>query len=147
MIGTPTAFANPEPEAIRRLLIAARTIAIVGFSPKPSRPSHRIARALQSVGYRVIPVRPALQEGLGVRAYPSLSAMPEPVDIVDVFRAPGHVPAIVDECLALGLKALWLQDGVVHPAAAERAAAGGMTVVMDRCILRDYTLLCRGAHR
>lgn len=104
-------------------------------------------RALQSVGYRVIPVRPALQEGLGERAYPSLSAMPEPVDIVDVFRPPGHVPAIVDECLALGLKALWVQDGAVHPAAAERAAAGGMTVVMDRCILRDYTSLCRDTQR
>jgi predicted CoA-binding protein len=137
------AFANPDPEAIRRLLVKARTIAIVGFSPRASRPSHRIAHGLQSAGYRVIPVRPALHESLGERAYPNLSAIPDPVDIVNVFRASRHVPAIVDECLALGLKVLWLQDGVVHLAAAERAVAGGMTVVMDRCILRDYTSLCR----
>jgi predicted CoA-binding protein len=136
-------FVNPSPEAIQKLLASARTIAVVGFSPKPSRPSHQIAHGLQSVGYRVIPVRPALHEGLGEQAYPSLSAIPHPVDIVDVFRAPRYVPAIVDECLALGLKVLWLQDGVVHRAAAERAVAGGMTVVMDRCILRDYTSFCR----
>lgn len=147
MSAPPTAFANPPPEEICGLLARARTIAIVGFSPKPLRPSHRIAHALQLAGYRIVPVRPALREGLGERAYPSLSALPGPVDVVDVFRSREHVPGIVDECLALGLKALWLQDGIVHPEAAARAAAGGMTVVMDRCILRDYTSLCGGARR
>jgi uncharacterized protein len=131
-------FANPSQDRIRALLAAARTVAVVGFSPNIMRPSHRIARGLQSVGYCIIPVRPGIDAGLGEQAYPALGAVPHPIDIVDVFRAPVHVPAIVDECLRLGLPALWLQDGVIHEAAALRACAGGMTVVMDRCLLRDH---------
>lgn len=131
-------FANPPPERIRALLTNARTVAVVGFSPNIMRPSHRIARGLQSVGYRIIPVRPGIATGLGEQAYPTLGAVPQPIDIVDVFRAPAHVPAIVDECLRLGLPALWLQDGVIHEAAAQRAREGGMMVVMNRCLLRDH---------
>lgn len=141
-------FSNPPPEAIRDLLSAARTVAVVGFSPKPHRASHNIARQLQRMGMRIVPVRPKLKEGLNETAYPDLAAAvaglgaEAPIDIVNVFRAAEHVPALVDACLALGLKAIWLQDGVVDEASALRAQAAGMVVVMDRCIMRDYTRLC-----
>lgn len=136
-------FRNPDAAAIRALLQSVRTIAVVGLSPNPRRPSHGVARALQQFGYKVIPVRPAVAEVLGERAYPSLSAVAEPFDLVDVFRSPEHVAALVDECIALGAKAIWLQDGVVDEAAAKRAIEAGITVVMDRCIYRDYVALCR----
>ena len=138
-------FQNPEPEQIRDLLKRVKTIAVVGFSPDPGRPSHNIGRMMKRFGYRIIPVRPGIAEGLGERAYPDLSSVPDPVDLVDVFRASEHVGAIVDECLRLGHKAIWLQDGVIDEAAAQRAVAGGMTVIMDRCILRDYTRLVADA--
>ncbi len=138
-------FQNPEPEQIRDLLRRVKTIAVVGFSPDPGRPSHNIGRMMKRFGYRIIPVRPGIAEGLGERAYPDLSSVPDPVDLVDVFRASEHVGAIVDECLRLGHKAIWLQDGVIDEAAAQRAVAGGMTVIMDRCILRDYTRLVADA--
>jgi predicted CoA-binding protein len=134
-------FKNPEPEQIRALLKRVKTIAVVGFSPVPGRPSHNIARLMQRYGFRIIPVRPRISEGLGETAYPDLAAIPEAPDLVNVFRASEFVPDIVDECLRLGLKTIWMQDGVVDAAAAARAAAAGMTVVMDRCILRDYTRL------
>lgn len=135
-------FANPNPEDICKLLREVRTIAVVGLSPSPGRPSFRVAQALQSFGYRIIPVRPLVTEVLGAPAYPDLESLPEIPDIVDVFRAPEHVPAIVDSCIRLGIKNLWLQDGVVHEAAALRARQAGITVVMDRCMFRDYTQLC-----
>jgi uncharacterized protein len=138
-------FQNPQPEQIRDLLKRVKTIAVVGFSPDPGRPSHNIGRMMKRFGYRIVPVRPGLAEGLGERAYPDLASVPDPVDLVDVFRASEHVGAIVDECLRLGHKAIWLQDGVIDEAAAQRAVAGGMTVVMDRCILRDYTRLVADA--
>ncbi len=138
-------FQNPQPEQIRDLLKRVKTIAVVGFSPDPGRPSHNIGRMMQRFGYRIIPVRPGIAEGLGERAYPDLTSVPDPVDLVDVFRASEHVGAIVDECLRLGHKAIWLQDGVIDEAAAQRAVAGGMTVIMDRCILRDYTRLVADA--
>ncbi len=134
-------FRNPDPGQICALLRAVKTIAVVGLSPNPARPAFRIARALQDFGYRIIPVRPKVASVLGERAYASLAEVPERIDLVDVFRAPEHVAPIVDECLCLGLKRLWLQDGVVDEEAAERAVAGGMTVVMDRCIWRDLTSL------
>jgi predicted CoA-binding protein len=136
------AFENPGPDSIRTLLKSVRTIAVVGFSPKPSRPSHNVARQLQRFGYRVIPVRPGISEGLGEKAYPNLSAVPDPIDLVDVFRASGQVPAIAEECVRLGLKNLWMQEGAGSVKAAETALAGGMTVVMERCILREFTRLC-----
>lgn len=135
-------FANPEPEQICRMLREVKTIAVVGLSPKSHRPSYRIARALQRFGFRVVPVRPGLAEILGEPAYARLSDIPGPVDLVNVFRAPRHAGEIVDECLALGLKRLWFQDGIVNEAAALRAQAAGMQVVMDRCIARDYAGLC-----
>lgn len=131
-------FANPSLEAICSMLREVRTIAVVGLSPKTARPSHRIARALQGYGYRIIPVRPAVAEVLGERAYARLADLPGPVDLVNVFRAPQYVDGIVDDCLRLGVPRLWLQDGVVDEAAAGRARDAGMAVVMDRCIWRDF---------
>ena len=135
-------FVNPGPDEICALLKGVKNIAVVGFSPKPGRPSHNIARAMQRYGFRIIPVRPGISEGLGEKASPNLSSVAERIDLVNVFRASEHVAAVVDECLRLGLKAIWLQDGVIDDVAAGRARAGGMTVIMDRCILRDYTRLC-----
>lgn len=135
-------FANPSPENICRLLREVHTVAVVGLSPNAARPSFRVAQALQGFGYRILPVRPLVSEVLGEKAWPDLESLPEVPDIVDVFRAPEHVPAIVDSCIRLGIKNLWLQDGVVHEAAALRAQQAGITVVMDRCMLRDLHQLC-----
>ena len=134
-------FANPTLDEIRNLLQQVKTIAIVGYSPKPERPSHRVAAALQARGYRIIPVLPEISDGLGEKAYARIADLPEMPDLVDVFRQPAAVDAIVDDCIALGVKNLWLQDGVINEAAALRAQAAGMTVVMDRCTLRDQGLL------
>jgi uncharacterized protein len=131
-------FANPSSEELRRILKEARSLAVVGLSPKPARPSHRVARAMQGLGYRIIPVRPAIAEVLGERAYASLEDVPGPVDLVVVFRAPEHVAPVVDACIARGFTRLWLQDGVVNPQQALRAQAAGIQVVMNRCVWRDY---------
>ena len=131
-------FANPSPDQIRSLLQEVKTIAVVGLSPRPDRPSYRVSRAMQGFGYRIVPVRPAVSEVLGEKAYATLSDIPEKVDMVDVFRAGDQIDPVVDECIALGVKRLWLQDGVINEAAAARAQAAGITVVMDRCVWRDY---------
>jgi hypothetical protein len=138
-----TRFLNPAAGEIRALLQRVKTIAVVGLSASPVRPSHGVAQALQGFGYRIIPVNPTLTEVLGEKAYPSLREAPEPVDLVDVFRESRHVAGIVEECIALQLPALWLQDGVMDAAAALQAQAAGLTVVMDRCIYRDYLQLIR----
>jgi len=136
-------FQNPAPAAIRELLTRARVIAVVGLSDNPQRPSYGVARSMQSLGYRIIPVTPAADSVLGERSIAQLSQLPEVlkagerVDIVDVFRKSEHVSAIVDECIRLKLPALWLQDGVIDDAAAARAQAAGIFTVMDRCIWRD----------
>ena len=190
-------FSNPELEQISQLLRNVRTIAIVGLSPNQSRPSFRVASGLQSLGYRIIPVRPRhggakpsdagvaashllpqtagcaitsdlasvvrspsrmasssisnvsevrpmVDEILGEKAFPDLESLPVQPDIVNVFRASEHVPAIVESCIKLGIKKLWLQDGVIHEEAAQRAKEAGITVVMDRCTWRDAVTL--GAH-
>lgn len=131
------AFLNPDPEQIRQILLEVRVIAVVGLSPNQSRPSFRVASGLQSLGYHIIPVRPLIGEVLGEEAYADLESLPELPDIVDVFRAPQHIPAIVESCIKLGIKKLWLQQGIVHETAAQRARDAGITVVMDRCIWRD----------
>ena len=130
--------ANPTPDQIRSLLREVKTIAVVGLSPRAERPSYRVSRAMQGFGYRIMPVRPAVTEVLGEKAYARLSDIPFPVDLVDVFRNADEVGPIVDECIALGVKRLWLQDGVVNEEAARKARAAGITVVMDRCVWRDY---------
>lgn len=135
-------FANPSPDEIRALLQTVHSIAVVGLSPNPARPSFSVARGLQSKGYRIVPVRPLIDEVLGEKAYADLESLPQLPDIVDVFRAPEHVPAIVDSCIRLGIKRIWLQDGVIHEEAAQRARDAGITVVMDRCIWRDWVRFC-----
>ena len=137
-------FENPPPEAIKRLLETAKTIAVVGLSPQLERPSHGVARAMQRFGYRIIPVRPAVDSVLGEKAYPDLPHLPGPVDIVDVFRAPEHVDQIVDQCIAQKLPAIWLQEGVVNEKAVEKAKKAGIFVVMDRCIFKDYLAYMNG---
>lgn len=134
-------FTNPDDAALRALLGRVRTIAVIGLSPQPARPSYRVAQAMQRVGYRIVPVRPLVDEVLGEKAYASLADIPFPVDLVDVFRAAEHVPAIVEQCLALHLPSIWIQEGIVADAAAQRAQEGGMTVVMDRCLLKDFIRL------
>jgi predicted CoA-binding protein len=136
-------YTNPGPEEICQTLRSIHTIAVVGLSPNPARPSFGVARGLQSHGYRIVPVRPLVKEVLGETAYSALESIPFPVDIVDVFRAPEHVPAIVESCIKLGVPRLWLQDGVIHEEAAQRARDVGIWVVMNRCMWRDYSQLCR----
>jgi len=131
-------FENPDDDALRTLLQTVKTIAVVGLSPQPARPSYRVAQAMQRYGFRIVPVRPLVDEVLGEKAYASLADIPFPVDLVDVFRAAEHVPAIVGQCLALHFPSIWIQEGIVHEAAAREAQAGGMTVVMDRCLLKEY---------
>ncbi len=134
-------FANPCEQEIRALLQRVKNIAVVGLSPKPNRPSYVVARALQGFGYRILPVRPAVAEVLGEKAYPSLSAVPDPIDLVDVFRAAEHIDEVVDECIRLKIPAIWIQEGIVNEAAAQRARDAGLFVVMDRCIYKDYVAL------
>jgi uncharacterized protein len=140
-------FVNPGTEEITMLLRTAHTVAVVGLSADPTRPSHGVARALQRFGYRIIPVNPNVESVLGEPAVASLDqlgevlAPGESVDIVDVFRRPEHVAAIVSDCVRLKLPALWLQEGVVDLAAAERAAHAGIFTVMDRCLYKDRAAL------
>ena len=137
-------FQNPPRDAIRALLAKSRNIAVIGLSDDPARPSYGVAQSMRGFGYRILPVNPTLAEWEGIRAYADLEAAvaalgPDEgiVDIVNVFRRPARVGAVVDDCLRLGLPALWLQVGVINDDAATRAAAAGMTVVMDRCIYVD----------
>lgn len=134
-------FINPDDDALRSLLGRIKTIAVIGLSPQPARPSFRVAQAMQQYGYRIVPVRPLVNTVLGEKAYASLADIPFAVDLVDVFRAAEHIPAIVDQCLALHLPAIWIQEGIVADAAAQRAHDAGMTVVMDRCLLKDFVRL------
>jgi predicted CoA-binding protein len=127
--------------AAAEILRTARTIAVVGLSGKRYRPSYGVAEYLQRAGYRIIPVNPHEQEVLGEKCYPDLDAVPEPVDIVDIFRRPEYVPEIVEAAIRRGAKLVWMQESVVHETAAKRAAASGITVVMDRCILKDHRRL------
>ncbi len=132
---------NPSEQIIRQLLTDARVIAIVGASANPEKPSHGIMQRLQRVGYRVIPVNPNETEILGERSFASLLDVPERIDIVDVFRRPEDTPAIADDAVTIGAKALWLQLGITNDEAAARAEAGGLIVVMDMCIAATHSLL------
>ncbi len=131
------------PEALRALLQEAKTIAVVGLSPKPWRASHQVALYLQQAGYRVVPVNPEHDVVLGERSYPSLTAAAAagPIDVVDVFRRSEFAGPIVDEAIALKPRLIWLQVGVVDEAAAARATAAGIPFIMDRCLMVDHQLL------
>lgn len=135
-------FRNPSEADIIALLRTVRTVAVVGLSPNPARPSHRVAAAMQrQFGWKIVPVRPLVTEVLGEPAYASLRDIPFPVDLVDVFRAPDQIAPIVDDCITLGVPRLWLQDGVINLPEALRAQAAGIQVVMDRCVWRDAAQL------
>jgi uncharacterized protein len=125
-------------DVVDRILTSARTIAVVGLSPDPRRPSHGVARYLQRAGYRIVPVNPNVDEVLGERAYASLRQVPEPVDVVDVFRRSEFAGPIVDDAIAIKARAVWLQDGVVDEEAAARARASGLDVVMNDCMMRRH---------
>ena len=132
---------EPIADPADKILRSARTIAVVGLSTNPRRPSYGVARYLQRAGYRIIPVNPNVSEVLGERAYATLSELPGPVDVVEVFRRSEFAGAVVDEAIAIGAAAVWLQDGVVDEAAAERARAAGLDVVMDDCMMRRHAAL------
>lgn len=123
-----------EPDTIRALL-RAETIAVIGLSDDPAKPSHYVSAYMQSLGHRILPINPALTTVLGEPCYPWLAALPRKPGLVNVFRLPRFLPAIVDEMITLGLKALWIQQGIVDHASAARAEAAGIHVVMDRCIM------------
>jgi uncharacterized protein len=135
--------AEPSDQQLGELLRKARVIAVVGLSSKKWRASFGVSEFLQSVGYRIIPVNPRETEVLGEKSYARLEDIPEKPDIVDVFRRSEAVPEIVDAAIAIGAKAVWMQEGVAHEAAAEKARQAGLLVVQDRCILREHHRLLK----
>ncbi len=126
------------------LLRAYQTVAVVGLSSDPRRDSYSVSHYMQAAGYRIIPVNPAETEVLGETAYPDLRSVPDPVEIVDIFRRPEYVPAIVDDAIAIGAKVIWMQSGIVNEAAAAKARAAGLEVVMDACIRTEHQRLRTG---
>ena len=126
-------------DKIQRILTESRTVAVVGMSPRPDRPSHYVAKYLMDNGYHIIPVNPQIDEVLGLRSYPDLTSIPCQVDLVDIFRRSNQVPPIVDEAIETGARFIWMQDGVIHEGAAARARAAGLPVVMDNCTLREHS--------
>jgi uncharacterized protein len=132
------AFQNPSPSEIKALLQRVKTVAVVGLSPDPDRPSYSVAMYLQGCGYRIVPVRPGGGEILGEKVYARLSDVPFAVDIVDHFRRSSEVGAHIDEAIELRVPAVWMQEGIVDEAAATRAREAGLTVVMDRCMLKEH---------
>jgi predicted CoA-binding protein len=131
-------FAAEHVALIRRILLYSQTIAIVGLSPKPHRPSNQVARYLMEAGYRIIPVNPGQDTILGLPCYPNLLAIPTRVDLVDIFRRQEEVLPIVEEAIAIGAKFVWMQEGIVNEEAAAKARAAGLEVVMDRCTKIDH---------
>jgi predicted CoA-binding protein len=125
-------------DPIHDLLIRTQVIAVVGLSSDPMRPSFGVSQYLQRKGYRIIPVNPNESEVLGAKAYSTLTEVQEKIDMVDVFRRPEFVPEVVEEAIRLNIPAIWLQEGVVHQAAAKKARDAGLIVVMDRCILKEH---------
>ena len=135
------AHTNPSDEELRNLLTQSHTIAMVGASSNPEKASYGIMQRLQRVGYRVIPVNPRETEVLGEKAYPALTDIPDPVDIVNVFRRSEDTPPIADEAVKVGARAIWLQSGIASEDAASRAKAGGLVAVMDACIATVHSYL------
>ena len=129
---------STQTDPVTELLRHARTIAVVGLSCDPLRPSHGVSAYMQSQGYRIIPVNPQIDSCLGERAYRSLLEVPEKIDIVNIFRRPEFVEEIVDQAIQLKVPAIWMQEDVIHEKAAEKARQAGIFVVMDRCILQDH---------
>jgi predicted CoA-binding protein len=137
-------LSNATPAEVRALLTSAHTVAVVGLSDKPDRASYGVAAYLQRHGYRVIPVNPAIQEVLGEKAYARLEDVPDKIDLVDIFRKPEAVPEIVDAAIDVGAKVVWMQEGIAHNAAADKARAAGLQVVMNKCVLKEHARLASG---
>ena len=127
-----------ENDPIAEVLKRSKTIVVVGLSPNPLRPSHGVSVYMQTHGYRIIPVNPTIEECLGERAYPNLLAVPEKIDIVNIFRRPEYVEEVVDQAIQLKVPAIWMQEEVIHEKAAEKARKAGIYVLMDRCILKEH---------
>jgi uncharacterized protein len=139
---------SPAPDEFSRILNDIKVIALIGASPKPERPSHSVMAYLQEAGFHVIPVNPGQREVRGEKCYPSLADIPGPVDTADIFLNPVRVPPIVDQAIAKGVKTIWMQLGVVHEEAAQKARRAGLTVVMNRCLRIDHAAWkIRGADR
>jgi hypothetical protein len=128
----------PEPDPIADLLKRSRTIAVVGLSNNPLRPSHGVSAYMQSHGYRIIPVNPVIADSLGEKSHASLLEVPQKIDIVNIFRRPEHVETIVDQAIQLKVPVIWMQEGVIHEKAAEKARRAGIFVIMDLCILKEH---------
>ncbi len=133
---TPSQFADPD--IITKILKQTRTIAVVGLSSRPERASLRVAKYLQSAGYKIVPVNPNETEVLGAKSYATLDEVKDPIDLVEVFRQSSFVPEIVDAAIRIGAKAIWMQEGVVNEAAATKAREAGLDVVMDRCMMKEH---------
>lgn len=131
---------SPESDSIKSLLDRSRVIAVVGLSDNPMRPSHGVSAYMQSHGYRIIPVNPSIKGALGEKAYASLADVREKIDIVNIFRRSEFVEEIVDQAIQLKVPAIWMQEDVVHPKAAEKARKAGIFVVMDSCILKEHQI-------
>ena len=129
---------NEQTATIRKILRDAKTIAVVGLSPKPHRPSHQVASYLMEVGYTIIPVNPGQDAILGRTCYPNLRAIPTPVDMVDIFRRQETVLPIVEEAISIGAQFIWMQEGIINKEAAAKAESAGLTVIMDRCTKIDH---------
>jgi uncharacterized protein len=129
---------SPQTDGVTELLRKAKTIAVVGLSNDPMRPSHGVSAYMQSQGYRIIPVNPQIESSLGEKAYASLLDVPEKIDVVNIFRRPEFVEEIVDQAIRLKVPAIWMQEDVIHEQAAEKARGAGAFVVMDRCILKEH---------
>ena len=132
---------KPDDIELKRLFEDTKTIAVVGLSDNESRPSNRVAAYLKSKGYKIVPVNPGAEEILGEKSYPDLKSIPDPVDVVDVFRRPEFVPEVADEAIEIGAKVLWLQEGITHEEAAKKARAAGLTVIQDACMLQEHSRL------
>jgi predicted CoA-binding protein len=132
---------NPNDVEMRELLNQVKTIAVVGLSANESKASHEVAKYLQQNGYKIIPVNPVVDEVLGERSYPDLKAIPESVDLVDVFRRAEYVPEVADQAIEIGAKVLWLQLGITHEEAARKAREAGLTVIQDACMYQEHRRL------
>lgn len=132
---------NPTDEEIKEILKSAKNIAVVRLSGKPRRDSHRVAAYLKTRGYKIFPVNPTIKESLGEKAYPRLEDIPEPIDVVEIFRAPEYVLPIVESAIAMGAKVVWMQLGVVNEEAAKKARDAELTVMMDRCMMQEHKRL------
>ena len=140
---------NPPSEEVRAILENHKTVAIVGLSPKPERDSHKVGKYLKEHGYKIVPVNPGQKEILGEKSYPKLKAVPFPVDIVDIFRRPEAIPPVVDDAIEIGAKVVWMQLGIAHNQAAEKARVAGLEVVMSKCIKIEHMNMwdCEGSDR